>query len=120
LSIRTGLTWLFGEDQVGLILTNEVKHVLYASFLGRGHEEIASMRVGDGALFVADRELAFPVKANKASATIMELLARPADLHLFQTYHLVYPSGTRILTLGTRSPLPLIYREIAPLIVELA
>jgi hypothetical protein len=49
----------------------------------------------------------------------MELVASEGDLHLSQTYHLIYPSGTRILTLSRKAPLPLVYREIAPLLLQL-
>jgi len=44
-----------------------------------------------------------------------DLLAEERDLHLYQTYHLIYPSGTQILTLSPRAPLTIIYRELAPL-----
>ena len=36
-------------------------------------------------------------------------------MHLYQTYHLIYPSGTRILTLSARAPLGILYRELPPL-----
>ena len=48
-----------------------------------------------------------------------EILADPRDLHLYQTYHLIYPSGTRILTLSRRAPLALIYRELTPLRLDI-
>ena len=50
---------------------------------------------------------------------VMGLLEGGGDLHLLQTYHLVYPSGTRILTLSRQSPLTLVYREIEPLTLRL-
>jgi hypothetical protein len=49
----------------------------------------------------------------------MDLLKSADDLYLLQTYHLVYPSGTRILTLTRQPPLPLVYREIESLWLRL-
>jgi len=49
----------------------------------------------------------------------MDLLKGADDLHLLQTYHVIYPSGTRILTLSRQSPLTLVYREIEPLTLHL-
>jgi hypothetical protein len=48
------------------------------------------------------------------------LLRVRADLHLYETYHLMYPSGTRILTLSQRAPLGLIYRELSPAVIRVA
>ena len=55
----------------------------------------------------------------RAFEVMMTLMRGEGDLHLSQTYHLVYPSGTRILALSRSAPLPLVYREIAPLEIEL-
>jgi hypothetical protein len=34
---------------------------------------------------------------------------------MYLTYHLIYPPGTRIITLSRKAPLPLLYKEMAPL-----
>jgi len=49
----------------------------------------------------------------------MDLLKDADDLHLLQTYHVIYPSGTRILTLSRQSPLTLVYCEIELLTLHL-
>jgi hypothetical protein len=116
---ENGLEWLFGQDQVGLILRPELKDVLYPAFLGGGHGEVVGLHLTSGNLRVGNWELRFRAEGNRVFDTVMELLRRPDELHFFQSYHLVYPSGTRILTLGPNAPLPLIYREIAPLLVQL-
>jgi len=104
---------------VGLILRPKVKDVLYPAFLGGGHEQVVNVHLTTGALRVGDWELRFRAEGNRVFDTVTELLRRPGELHFFQSYHLVYPSGTRILTLGPNAPLALIYREIAPLVVQL-
>jgi len=114
------LIWLFGEEQVGLILTPDVKRFLYPLFLGRSRDDVPAVQLSPGLLRIEDAELACGEGDRRAFETTMALMQGEGDLHLSQTYHLVYPSGTRILTLSRRAPLPIVYREIAPLMVELS
>jgi hypothetical protein len=81
---------------------------------------VPAVRVDSGCLRIDDVEIAFDNRDQRAFDTMMGLMQLEGDLHLYQTYHLVYPSGTRILTLGRRAPLPLVYRELAPLVVQLS
>jgi hypothetical protein len=110
-----GLIWLFGDGQVGLILTPAVKRFLYPLFLGRSRDDAPLVRLDSELLRINDVEIPFGEKDKRAFDSMQELMRASGDLHLYQTYHLVYPGGTRILTLSRRSPLPLVYREIAPL-----
>ena len=48
-------------------------------------------------------------------AALRELLLGEAEVHMYLTYHLIYPPGTRIITLSRKAPLPLLYKEMAPL-----
>jgi hypothetical protein len=115
-----GLRWLIGDEQLGLILTPAIKRLLYPGLLGRhAGDEPPLVRVGARRLIVGGAELA-PLEAQRPLwSQVRQLLTGPADLHLYQTYHLIYPTGTRILTLSRHAPLPLIYRELAPLAVQL-
>ena len=115
-----GLTWLLGTDQLGLILTPQIKHRLYALFLGPHRTESPQIQLSEQQLQIG--ELRLPIESENAALyqRLLYLLQSPEDLHLFQTYHLIYPSGTRLLTLSRRAPLPLVYREIAPLRVRYA
>jgi hypothetical protein len=51
-------------------------------------------------------------------AALRELLLGPEEAHMYLTYHLIYPPGTRIITLSQKSPLPLLYKEMAPLAIS--
>ncbi|MEA3273802.1 MAG: hypothetical protein U9Q81_00570 [Pseudomonadota bacterium] len=113
------LYWLFGEGQIGLVLTPAVKRFLYQRLLRSRGEDAPPVHLGRGVLRIEDTELSFGEEDRRAFDITMGLLAGGGDLHLYQTYHLFYPSGTRILTLSCHPPLPLIYREIAPLSVHL-
>ena len=125
-----GLIWLFGDGQLGLILTPAVKRFLYPLFLGRsqgdadhhqehGQGDAPRVSLCSGLLRIDDTEIPFGDEDHRAFTVMTEMTRAAADLHLFQTYHLVYPSGTRILTLSRRAPLALIYHEIAPFPLEL-
>jgi len=114
-----GLVWLFGENQMGLLLNQEVKHFLYPLFLGNGHEEVPDIQLGQDLLRIGGLNLYVGEGERRAFSTLMGLVLNEGDLHLSQTYHLVYPTGTRFLTLGNKAPLPLVYREITPLLVQL-
>ena len=114
-----GLIWLYGEGQIGLLLNNDLKEFLYPLFLGNSHAEAPTLALSEGWLRIQEVELAIGDGDRRPYAALMALLEGDDELHLSQTYHLVYPSGTRILTLGRKAPLPLVYREIAPLLLQL-
>ena len=114
-----GLIWLFGEDQLGLILTPAMKRFLFPLFLGRSRGGSPSVRLGPASLSIEDVEMPVGDRDRRALDALKDLMRPAGDLHLFQPYRLASPSGTRILTLGRRPPLPLVYREIAPMVVEI-
>lgn len=113
-----GLFWLFGEGQIGLVLTPEVKRFLYPRLLGSRGEDAPELELSRSGLRIADKMLTAGEGERRAVDVTMGLLSCGGDLHLLQTYHLFYPGGTRILTLSCHPPLPLVYREIAPLTVH--
>jgi hypothetical protein len=114
-----GLFWLYGKDQMGLILTPAVKRFLFPLFLGRPRDVAPAVRIGAGLMRIDEVDIPLTDRDARAFDTMLALLRLAGDLHLYQTYHLVYPSGTRILTLSRRVPLALVYREIPPMGVEL-
>ena len=113
------LSWLFGKDQIGLILTPGVKAFLEPLFLANHGATPPQVALSPGILQIADAEVRFGEEERREIDAVMGLLKGSGDLHLLQTYHLVYPSGTRILTLTRQSPLALVYREIEPLFVRM-
>jgi len=113
-----GLHWLFGEGQIGLILTPEVKRFLYPLFLGSHGDGGPKVELSLGRLKIDEAVLSFGEEDRRAYDVAIGLLSGGGELHLYQTYHLFYPSGTRILTFSCHPPLPLIYREITPFSVR--
>jgi len=114
-----GLIWLYGDNQLGLILTPEIKHFLFPLLLGDGHEGSPEIEIGSSLLRIQGSALAIGEGDQRPYTTLINLIRDEGELYLTQTYHLVYPTGTRILTLGRKTPLPLVYREIAPMVVKL-
>lgn len=113
------LLWLFGKDQIGLILTPRVKDLLRPLFLTNREAGPPQVELGPGRFRIADTVVRFGAEDQLLFDAVMDLLQGVGSLHLLQTYHIVYPSGTRILTLSHHSPLALVYREIEPLTLRL-
>ncbi len=111
--------WLLGEQQIGLILTAEIRRFLYPRLLGLHGDAPPRVQVGLARLVIDELTLSIDDVHRPAIDAVRELLVSDGELHLSQTYHLIYPGGTRILTLGRNAPMPLIYREIEPLDCDL-
>ncbi|HID50074.1 MAG TPA: hypothetical protein EYP40_10780 [Chromatiales bacterium] len=113
------ITWLLGEEQIGLILPREVSKSLYREALGRKHEtpalSLSSDRVRVGAV---DYHLSHS-QDKTGFAQLLRLLGSDVSLHLFLSYHLTYEKGTRIVTFSRKAPLNIIYKAIGPMQVRL-
>lgn len=105
--------WLIGEDCVGLVVLPEIRRILQHELLGanRPYLEFAARSVRLNRYDYAETS----VLSHPGYAALRELLLGSDDLHLFLTYHLIYPPGTRIITVSRRTPLALLYKEMAPL-----
>jgi hypothetical protein len=114
------MRWLIGDDQIGVILEPALKRLLYPLFLYRPGLAAPEVLLRPNAIEVGAAYLPFAADAHTPLTKILGLIARAADLHLYQTYHLIYPAGTRILTLSTRAPLTILYRELTPIRLRLA
>ena len=108
--------WLVGADCIGAIVVPENRLLLIRELLGSRKPRVivreGSMRLGE--LEFRDAE----VCGHPGYAALLDLLVSAETVHLFLTYHLIYPPGTRIITVSSKAPLPLIYKETAPLRVS--
>lgn len=113
------LNWLFGEgtDQIGLILTPSLLMEPFAEVLDT-HTPPLSLSLGPEHIGLGEARLPMDSLDQEAARLIRWLLEAPSDLHLYQTYHLFYPQGTRILTFSRRAPLTIIYKEMDPIQVR--
>jgi len=110
-----GLRWLVGQDQIGLILTPAIKRQWFPRLIGHPTQDPPQATLRPHTIEIAGVRLDLRPDGGSPLPPILALLARGCDLHLYQTYHLIYPTGTRILTLSTRAPLGILYRELPAL-----
>lgn len=108
--------WLVGADCVGVIVLPEIRHRLMHELLGQSKPDVEfrqrSLRLNQWDY--AESE----VLGHPGYAALRELLLGSESAHMFLTYHLIYPPGTRIITVSRKPPLPLLYKEMAPLPVS--
>ncbi len=114
------LRWLLGEQQIGIILEPGVRRRLFAEVLARHGQEPPPVTLDEAAIAVGGIRIDFSERSVELPRSrLLQLLTGTGPLHLFQTYHLIYPSGTRILTLSERPPLSILYREMPPLALHI-
>jgi hypothetical protein len=110
-----GVSWLFGDEQIGFILPRELTRTLYREVLGK---QLLSplLDFNPERLRVGRFRQALPDTWQQRGLEVFSTLMRAEkDLHLYLTYHFMYPAGTRIVTLSQRKPLSIIYKEIRPM-----
>jgi hypothetical protein len=111
--------WLYGENRIGLILPHELSRQLNYKVLGKTHK-VPVITLSHDSIGIEDFYHTFSEPRDLTGLLkLMQLLANNEDLHLYLTYHFIYPKGTRITTFSTEQPLPLIYKEIEPIQIQL-
>jgi hypothetical protein len=114
-----GISCLFGDRQIGFILSRELTRKLYHEVLG-GHLSSPVLEMDAHCLRIGGFCQALPETWEQRGLPLLsQLMQGEKDVHLYLTYHLTYPSGTRIITFSQRKPLPIIYKEITPMEVRL-
>ncbi|MBW9265018.1 MAG: hypothetical protein K1565_05780 [Candidatus Thiodiazotropha sp. (ex. Lucinisca nassula)] len=109
------ISWLFGEDRVGLILSTRLRKQAQHELLGH-HDEIPQLALYDDSLVL--NYYKHPLQDDVDMRNILrlkEFLLRGEEMHMFLCSHLFYPSRTRILTFASRKPLVIMYKEMQPL-----
>jgi hypothetical protein len=111
--------WLYAENKIGLILPQELTKQLYRNVLGKTRT-IPVITLGRDGIGAGDFHHTFSESSDLAGLVkLIEMLVNYKELHLYLTYHLIYPKGTRIITFSTEQPLTLIYKEIEPIQIHL-
>ena len=111
------INWLWAHEQIGLVLADELRKQFYREIL---RDTSATLRLSR--THVALGDAIHPLKEERdmeGMQALMGLLRRDEPTHLYLTYHLLYPQGTRILTFSKKSPLAIIYKQMRPLKVVL-
>lgn len=107
--------WLYGEKQIGLILPHILNKQLYRNILGKIYDT-PEIKLSRNSIVTGDFYHTFSDARDLAGLLkLIHLLEDHEELHLYLTYHFIYPKGTRITTFSAEKPLPLIYKEIEPI-----
>lgn len=110
--------WLLSENQIGLVLTRPLFRQLNREifFHGKTPTLVFDERGVHIGLFY------FPITGkpeNQVLGAIEQFFETGAVLHLFRTSHLLYGNGSRILTISSKRPKPIIYRETGTMNIRL-
>jgi len=113
------IQWLLGDKQLGVILPDDLTRPLYREVLS-AQNNCPCLVIGTSHVQVGELRHDFTTAPDAAGLAALRQLAQGAHgLHLFLTYHFMYPSGTRILTFSRHQPLSIIYRHIGPMRIVL-
>jgi hypothetical protein len=109
------ISWLFGEDRIGMILSSSLLKLAQHELLGH-HDEIPHLTLlNDSVRFNRfEHQLQDDIDRNNL-VRLKEFLLGAEELHMFLCSHLFYPSRTRIVTFATKKPLIIMYKEMQPL-----
>lgn len=115
---ESGIHWLFTEHQVGFILPRPIIRQMYREVLL--HRTPPPMIFRQHAVEIGSLQFRL---ARRREAQILEamqdIFTRGQDLHVFLTSHLLYGTGARIITLSSKKPISIIYKEIGTLCIRL-
>jgi hypothetical protein len=109
------ISWLFGEDRIGLILSPNLRRKAQHELLGH-NDHIPKLQVEDAK--VGFNAFNYPLQDDIDLINIRkfkQFLTQSSEVHMFLCSHLIYPSRTRILTFATQKPLLIMYKEMQPL-----
>jgi len=112
-----GITWLLTENQVGFILPQHITKPLNREMLWQNPTPtiiLSRERFAAGSLIL-------PLTGwydSRGVDAIERMLRQGEEFHFFLTSHFMYGTGTRILTLSTKAPLPIIYKEIGKMYIK--
>ncbi|MEW8505709.1 MAG: hypothetical protein AB2598_03330 [Candidatus Thiodiazotropha sp.] len=109
------ISWLFGKDRIGLILSSALRKQAQHELLGQ-HDKIPQLCLSNDSLGLNHyRHLLQGEIDTRNIQRLKEFLLQGQELHMFLCSHLFYPSRTRILTFATKKPLVIMYKEMQPL-----
>ena len=114
------IAWLYGNNQIGLILPPELGKQLQREVLGKKHHKAPLLTLGRDCVCIGNFQHSFADPHDlDGLARLGTTLRGGKVLHLFLTYHFMYQRGTRIITFSSEQPWPLIYKEIEPMQIQL-
>ncbi|NNF96142.1 MAG: hypothetical protein HKM94_04345 [Halobacteria archaeon] len=113
------ISWLYTDDQIGLILPEGLNKKLYREVLGKERKSpVLTLR--PDCVYVGKFHYDFSSPSDVEGLNkLTKLLNTTDEIHLYLTYHFMYQRGTRIITFSHKPPWGLIYKEIDPMQLQL-
>lgn len=109
------ISWLFGEEKVGMIFSPKLLKRAQREFLGNP-EKIPQFAMSDGSLRLNNFTYLLPDEIDKHNVKrLKDFLLNSHELHMFLSSHLIYPPRTRIITFARKKPIIIMYKEMQPL-----
>ena len=115
---ENGIHWLFAAHQAGFILPQKLTRKLYREVLL--HREPPPMSFHRNTVEIGSLRFPLATRQERRILDVIEsFLTGDQDSHVYLTSHLMYGTAARIITLSTRKPLSIIYKEIGTLRIRL-
>jgi len=113
-----GISWLLTDRQAGFVLPQALLKPLYREVLL--HSEAPTLSISRDHVEIGSLNMAL-TRSNdhRVLNTIEQILETGNDYHLFLTSHLFYGTGARIITISSKKPVAIIYKQIGTMRIQL-
>ncbi|MDX1334924.1 MAG: hypothetical protein R3312_04005 [Gammaproteobacteria bacterium] len=114
------INWIYSDVAIGMVMSPSLQKRFMRHLLGK---ENAQPRIilASRSIKVGEEWISLESETDVRGLGRMQALLNSGLLiHMYMSSHFYYPAGTRIITLSTRKPLPIMYREISPLYIQLS
>jgi hypothetical protein len=109
--------WLLGESKVGVAVAPRLRRRVLKEILKQRGKPLVTLAY----TYAQINELKYVPTSERDKLglkSVVDMIKESPEVHLFLTSHFCYPAGTKILTLSTKKPLIIFYKEIEPLTVR--
>lgn len=114
------INWIYSDVAIGMVMSPSLQKRFMRHLLGK---ENAQPRIilASRSIKVGEEWISLESETDVRGLGRMQALLNSGLLiHMYMSSHFYYSAGTRIITLSTRKPLPIMYREISPLYIQLS
>jgi hypothetical protein len=116
------INWIYSDVAIGMVMSPSLQKRFMRHLLGKENAQpriiLASRSIKVGEEWISlESESETDVRG---LGRMQALLSSGLRIHMYMSSHFYYPAGTRIITFSTRRPMPIIYREISPLYIQLS
>lgn len=110
--------WLLKDSQAGFVLPPDRLRQLYRAVLL--HEQAPSLTFRPDRVEVGEFHFGLtPRYERQIHGSIRDLLEADTELHVYLTSHFMYGTAARIMTLSTKKPINIIYKEIGDITLRM-